>query len=47
MTIYAALKVKLNREPTNAELKAEVRRIIRESYVDAAGKGKLAHQRRR
>lgn len=30
-TIYEALKSKLKREPTNAELKAEVTRIIREA----------------
>lgn len=30
MTIYAALRAKLGREPTPAELKAEVQRIIAE-----------------
>ena len=29
-TIYTALKAKLGREPSNAELKAEVQRILRE-----------------
>ena len=30
-TIYNVLKRKLDREPTNAELKAEVLRILREA----------------
>lgn len=30
-TIYEALKAKLGREPSNAELKAEVLRILREA----------------
>lgn len=30
MTIYAALRQRLGREPSNAELKAEVKRIISE-----------------
>ncbi len=47
MTIYAALKTKLNREPTNAELKAEIARIKESALIDVATKGKLAHQRRR
>ena len=47
MTIYSALKAKLNREPTNAELKAEVARIKESALIDSATKGKLAHQRRR
>lgn len=29
-TIYEALREKLGREPTNAELKADVQRILRE-----------------
>ena len=28
MTIYEALKARLNREPTRAEIKAEVQRIL-------------------
>jgi hypothetical protein len=32
-TIYNALRAKLNREPTNAELKAEVSRIISEGTL--------------
>ena len=47
MTIYAALRAKLNREPTNAELAAEVQRIKEEALIDAASKGKLTHQRKR
>lgn len=45
MTIYEALARKLNREPTNAELKAEVDRIKTEALQDLAAKGKLKHQR--
>jgi hypothetical protein len=45
MTIYQALKAKLGREPTNAELKAEVARIKTEALVDAATAGKLRYQR--
>ena len=30
-TIYEALRAKLGREPTNDEIKADVRRIIREA----------------
>jgi hypothetical protein len=47
MTIYAALKMRLGREPTNAELRAEVQRIKTEALVETAMKGKLSHQRRR
>jgi hypothetical protein len=32
-TIYEALKTKLGREPSNAELKAEVKRILHEGYM--------------
>lgn len=46
MTIYEALKRKLGREPTNAELKADVKRILQESLVERAEAGKLAHQKR-
>lgn len=46
-TIYEALRAKLGREPTSAELKADVDRIKREALVEAAQKGKLRHQRRR
>lgn len=47
MTIYEALAAKLGREPTGAELKAEIARIKEEVLIDLAGKGKLQHQRRR
>ena len=45
-TIYEALKAKLNREPSNAELKADVQRILTDNLVEQAGKGKLKHQRK-
>ncbi len=45
-TIYEALKTKLGREPTNAELKAEVRRILDEGLIEMAQKGRLPHQRK-
>ena len=32
MTIYEALKARLNREPTHAEIKAEVQRILDEAF---------------
>lgn len=47
MTIYDALALKLGREPTNAELKAEVERIKEDALVEAAAAGKLSWQRRR
>ena len=46
-TIYEALREKLGREPTRAELKAEVRRIGDEALVQLASAGKLRHQRKR
>jgi hypothetical protein len=46
MTIYAALKMRIGREPTNAELKAEVQRIKEAALIETAQKGKLPHQRR-
>ena len=46
-TIYEALRVKLGREPTNAELKADVQRILTDGLIEAAERGKLAHQRKR
>jgi hypothetical protein len=39
LTIYEALCVKFGREPTNAELKAEVARIIAEG--NALGRARL------
>lgn len=47
LTIYAALKEKLGREPTHAELTADVRRILADGTIDIAEKGALRHQRRR
>lgn len=47
VTIYAALAAKLGRIPTNAELKADVQRILREGLQEMAANGKLPHQRRR
>jgi hypothetical protein len=47
MTIYEALRAKLGREPSAAELKADVARILRESTVELAEQGRLPHQRRR
>ncbi len=46
-TIYDALRERLKREPTNAELKAEVQRILEEGMQEQAAKGRLPHQRRR
>lgn len=46
-TIYEALHKKLGREPSNAELKADVQRILTEGTQEMASKGKLRHQRRR
>lgn len=45
-TIYEALRIKLGREPTNAELKVDVARILEEGLIEMASKGKLRHQRR-
>jgi len=44
-TIYEALRAKLGREPTDTELKADVKRIMTESTVERAMVGKLPHQR--
>ncbi len=46
MTIYEALKRKLGREPSNAELKADVKRILQDALVERAEVGKLSHQKR-
>lgn len=46
-TIYEALAAKLGREPSNAELKADVVRILNEGLQECAAKGKLKHQRGR
>jgi hypothetical protein len=47
MTIYDALKARLGRAPTGAELKAEVTRIKQEAMADLAAAGRLPHQRKR
>jgi hypothetical protein len=46
-TIWNKLAVKLGREPTDAEARSEVERILSESLADRASRGKLAHQRKR
>lgn len=46
-TIYEALRQKLGRAPTNAELKADVQRILTEATQDQASRGRLKHQRRK
>lgn len=46
-TIYEALRTRIGREPTNAELKAEVERIKSESVQELAENGRLLHQRKR
>lgn len=46
-TIWNKLAVKLGRNPTNDEAKAEVKRILNEVTIDMAGKGKLTYQRKR
>lgn len=46
-TIYEALREKLGREPTHAEVKADVLRILQEGRVEMATDGKLPHQRKR
>lgn len=44
-TIWGRLAEKLGREPTHAEAKAEVRRIMEEVTVSLAEAGRLPHQR--
>lgn len=46
-TIYEALRNKLGREPTHAELCEDVKRILTESMIERASKGQMQHQRRR
>lgn len=50
-TIAEVLRDKLGREPTDAELCADVRRILSEAsdarLIEAAMKGKLPHQRKK
>jgi hypothetical protein len=47
MTIYEALKAKLQREPTHRELCDDVKRILSEGRCEMAKKGKLPHQGKR
>lgn len=42
MTIYAALKARLGRTPTSAELRADVDRIKTTALVELATKGSFA-----
>ena len=46
-TIWNRLAARLGREPTAAEARAEVRRILTDGLVERAGAGKLPHQRGR
>lgn len=46
-TVYEALREKLGREPTHAELCTDVRRILAESTRELAEAGRLKHQRKR
>lgn len=46
-TIYGVLREKLGREPTNAELVADVRRILADGNAELASKGRLPFQRKR
>lgn len=46
-TIYEVLRDKIGREPTHAELKAEVSRILIEARCELAEQGRLPHQRKR
>lgn len=45
-TIWNKLAAKLGREPTRAEVIAELNRIRSEALVDLAASGKLPHQRK-
>jgi len=44
-TIWEALAQKLGREPTNAEARAEVKRILAEGHQELAEAGNLRHQK--
>ena len=39
-TIYEALRDRLGREPTNAEVKADVKRILREAWEERNNAGR-------
>lgn len=47
MTIYEALRAKLGREPTHAEIEADVKRILADGLREMAERGQLSHQRKR
>jgi len=46
VTIYEALRAKLGRKPTHAEIRDDVRRILAAANIELAGAGKLPWQRR-
>jgi hypothetical protein len=46
-TIWGKLAAKLDRDPTHAEVLADMRRITDESLIERAAAGKLPHQRGR
>lgn len=46
-TIWGKLAAKLGREPTNAEVLADMQRITDEGLIERAEVGKLPHQRGR
>ena len=46
-TIWNVLRKRLGREPTKAEVLADLQRISDEVRIDMASKGKLPHQRGR
>jgi len=46
-TIYEALRTRLTREPTSAELRAEVARVKADALVSLASRGGMRHQRKR
>lgn len=45
-TIYQALREKLDREPSDTELRREVERIKAAALATLASQGRLKHQRR-
>lgn len=45
-TIWNRLARRLGREPTEAEARHEVDRILTDAMIDLAGAGKLRYQRR-
>lgn len=46
-TIWNRLAARLGREPTNAEAREEVERILLEAHCTRAEQGKLDYQRKR